>query len=579
MQKRRAKTQTAPGKKKSRTRSGCFTCRDRHMKCDEQLPVCQNCINGKRKCYRGVRLNFTSYTFYNPHEDSALPEEFNHRRSFRILDQSIAISSLYKDGASYYRKNLKLHSAHDLAEAEFCLRQDLIAHKSMPLQVSSSAHSVSNTVDPEIAFARGVITSPTLEDEWTSDKMLLSLSDSVILENYDIKNFLMNPPQIPVPPEPDRSTSRTPVSPIHFSTETSLKSDIMDTSAVVSALQTQNCCWFLDLFNDISVWKSVVPGYCVRLNQLLVDRNPSFLLDCLLGCEKHTSDERILHNAHEQLEQWYPFEMNDITSANFQEFEQALLSIVLVTFSVLLRATKPAFEFSTPFQIVLANQGLLLHKAASRFRRMPPLLLKRLPNMVLIVASFQAMVILRFFMKKHIRVSAPGYIFPQIDPRKDPLEEKNSFEQPQLLKLGYFFTPTPFEIANLNEDFRNFDLPREKSEYISDAGKLRQVMWNLVKIELTFDGFLMTMGTDSSPMTIPEKGSYNTSTLVPSEQCIAIHLLSGQFEKLTRNPALDSSQINAILREIFDKINSSTMSNDLKAKWQTHFGWNLDCNI
>lgn len=544
------------------------------MKCDEQLPVCQNCINGKRKCYRGVRLNFTSYTFYNPLEDSPLSPEFNVLSPFRILDQSIAISSLYKDGPSRYKKSLKLHSAQDLADAEFSLRQDLMAHKSIPIHASPPVHNIQKHVDPESAYSRGVIEPLSLEEDWASDKMLLSLSDSVILENYDIKNFLMNPPQISLHQEADKPKSKTPSSPGHFS-----DNPLVDTSAVVSALQTQNCCWFLDLFNDISIWKSVVPDYCVRLTQILTDRNPTFLFDCLLGCEKHASDDRILHNAREQLEHWYPFDMNDITTFNFQNFERALISIVLVTFSVLLRATKPAFEFSTPFQIVLANQGLLLHKAACRFLRVPSAVLKRLSSTVLIVASFQAMVILRYFTKKHIRVSAPGYIFPQIDPMKDPLQEKNSFELPNLLNLGYFFTPTPFEITNLNENFRNFDLPREKSEYISDAGKLRQVMWDLVKIELSFDGFLMNMGNDDLSMITPEKGTYSTSTLVPSEQGIAMHLLSAQFDKLTRNSVLDPSGANVILHEIFEKINSSTMSNDLKAKWQTHFGWNLDCNI
>ena len=31
--------------KRSRTRSGCVTCRDRHIKCDEQQPVCKTVKN------------------------------------------------------------------------------------------------------------------------------------------------------------------------------------------------------------------------------------------------------------------------------------------------------------------------------------------------------------------------------------------------------------------------------------------------------------------------------------------------------------------------------------------------------
>lgn len=549
------------------------------MKCDEQLPVCQNCINGKRKCYRGVRLNFTSYTFYDPNEDSSLSQDFNLINPFRILDQSIAVSSLYKDGPKHYKSSLKLHSDQDLADAEYSLRQDLMAHKSIPIHIPPSVHSIQKSGETDVAYSRNTIGSLDLDEKWVSNNMLLSLSDSVILENYDIKNFLMNPPQISLAQESDKGKSKTPNSPNQLSPRISLGLDTMDTSQVVSALQTQNCCWFLDLFNDISLWKSVVPGYCVQLVQLLSERNPKFLLDCLLGCEEHTSDERILNNAREQLEYWYQFELDEISPFNFQVFERSLLSIVFVTFSVLLRATKPAFEFSIPFQIVLANQGLLLHKAANRFLQIPPSLSKRLPSLILIVASFQAMAILRFFMKKHIRVGAPGYIFPQIDPRKDPFEEKLSFEPSHVLNLGYFFTPTPFEITNLNEDFKNFDLPREKNDRISDAGKLRQVMWNLLKIELSFDGFLMDIRNEELTSVTTYNGEYSNSILVPSEQCIAIHLLSAQFEKMTRNTVLDPLAINGTLHEIFEKINSSTMSNDLKAKWQTHFGWNLDSNI
>lgn len=44
--------------KARRVRTGCFTCRDRHVKCDEGAPVCNNCLKSNRQCKRGVRLNF-----------------------------------------------------------------------------------------------------------------------------------------------------------------------------------------------------------------------------------------------------------------------------------------------------------------------------------------------------------------------------------------------------------------------------------------------------------------------------------------------------------------------------------------
>jgi hypothetical protein len=44
--------------KPKRVRTGCLTCRERHLKCDEGLPHCQNCRKSSRVCKRGVRLNF-----------------------------------------------------------------------------------------------------------------------------------------------------------------------------------------------------------------------------------------------------------------------------------------------------------------------------------------------------------------------------------------------------------------------------------------------------------------------------------------------------------------------------------------
>ena len=37
-------------KKHKRTRSGCFTCRSRRIKCDETRPLCERCRKGSRDC-------------------------------------------------------------------------------------------------------------------------------------------------------------------------------------------------------------------------------------------------------------------------------------------------------------------------------------------------------------------------------------------------------------------------------------------------------------------------------------------------------------------------------------------------
>ncbi|KAF1939974.1 hypothetical protein EJ02DRAFT_242166 [Clathrospora elynae] len=48
----RARRRSAPGEqvKHRRTRSGCFTCRQRRVKCDENHPVCERCRKGNREC-------------------------------------------------------------------------------------------------------------------------------------------------------------------------------------------------------------------------------------------------------------------------------------------------------------------------------------------------------------------------------------------------------------------------------------------------------------------------------------------------------------------------------------------------
>lgn len=57
-----AETVVANKPKPQRVRTGCLTCRERHLKCDEGLPHCQNCRKSSRVCKRGVRLNFIDTT-------------------------------------------------------------------------------------------------------------------------------------------------------------------------------------------------------------------------------------------------------------------------------------------------------------------------------------------------------------------------------------------------------------------------------------------------------------------------------------------------------------------------------------
>lgn len=100
--------------KKSRTRSGCLTCRDRHMKCDEGCPVCTNCMRSKRHCIRGVRLSFTRLNVFTP---PSIPGN-ERAKQHRILDHSITVASQFKNGKSRYRKYLQQHTKEELWESD-----------------------------------------------------------------------------------------------------------------------------------------------------------------------------------------------------------------------------------------------------------------------------------------------------------------------------------------------------------------------------------------------------------------------------------------------------------------------------
>lgn len=86
------------------------------MKCDEQVPVCQNCLKSNRKCFRGVRLNFIQYSFYDPKISV-------NAENIKILDQSITIANLY-NGQRFYNSYLSLHNPADLKQSDEVFKRD-----------------------------------------------------------------------------------------------------------------------------------------------------------------------------------------------------------------------------------------------------------------------------------------------------------------------------------------------------------------------------------------------------------------------------------------------------------------------
>ena len=84
--------------KPKRVRTGCLTCRERHLKCDEGHPICLNCKKSSRACKRGVRLNFIDTKCQRP--PHLLPQTHDFRVEFE--DNSVAIASEYQGGLERY---------------------------------------------------------------------------------------------------------------------------------------------------------------------------------------------------------------------------------------------------------------------------------------------------------------------------------------------------------------------------------------------------------------------------------------------------------------------------------------------
>ncbi|KAL1885344.1 hypothetical protein Cpir12675_006987 [Ceratocystis pirilliformis] len=98
---------TLPVKSK-RVRTGCLTCRERHLKCDEATPDCMNCRKSNRECKRGVRLNFIDVQV---RDHPMLPPTADWAVQFQ--DESRLIAGEYQGGLSRYPSEPKPSSDND----------------------------------------------------------------------------------------------------------------------------------------------------------------------------------------------------------------------------------------------------------------------------------------------------------------------------------------------------------------------------------------------------------------------------------------------------------------------------------
>lgn len=121
-----------------RVRTGCLTCRERHLKCDEGVPDCQNCKKSNRECKRGVRLNFIDTTIKTP---PITPPTENWDVGFQ--DESREIASEYRGGLSRYNVlGSEVEGVVPKQEPQFDFNTDpmiqapVLSHQQLPSQSS-----------------------------------------------------------------------------------------------------------------------------------------------------------------------------------------------------------------------------------------------------------------------------------------------------------------------------------------------------------------------------------------------------------------------------------------------------------
>ena len=122
-----------------RVRTGCLTCRERHLKCDEGAPDCQNCKKSNRECKRGVRLNFIDTQVKTP-PITPPTDEWN----LIFQDESREIASEYRGGLGRYSNvtvemstiTLKEEPAYDFSDtmSNTMIDAPVLAHQQLPSQ-------------------------------------------------------------------------------------------------------------------------------------------------------------------------------------------------------------------------------------------------------------------------------------------------------------------------------------------------------------------------------------------------------------------------------------------------------------
>lgn len=558
------------------------------MKCDEQKPVCQNCVNSRRKCYRGIRLNFTQYTLYDP-KDSFLSSQSSPASTcgtqHRILDQSIAVSSLYSDGAKRYKAFKKFHKPEDLKEAKSLLLFELLPK----LHYQPEHHLKESNLQENLSFTLDTLRSGCAQDAWEypfnlTNQATFTIGGNLIRENHDIRNYLLNDQQASTSsssvsdsnliskqssPEPQIVQHRAPSDSV---LESELTLNPYNIEQFISVTLTQNSFWLLDLFNEISLWKTIVPNYCIKLLRAAEAPNTikrsrlklKYLFGCLLCCSNDTPFKKIVNIAKVQLDLWHEFQLKDVTVTSYPAFERLILSVVLILQAILLQALKPGFQYNERFEIVLANQGRMLHKIFARFERIHSPKIKRLCGAGLTSTAFHTIIILRYFLKVQLtKLTSGSFSYKRDHKLEDPLNLLIDYDS-HPCDISDFFAISSFEAENIIHFTKENWMDRQ--DRTSDSDKLRHCIFKLIshdKVATTIPEVVKT----------PENPIKKSAILIPNEKYIAYNLLNSFF--MSRYSSSMDTMVTAQmrLRSIFDLISTSMISQEEKSRWLLNFEW------
>ena len=197
--------ETAQGPKPKRVRTGCLTCRERHLKCDEGLPDCQNCKKSNRACKRGIRLNFIDTKCDQP--PVLMPRTHDWRVVFQ--DDSRDIASEYKGGFERYSplepatKRQKIEGTEMTTYNYPPVQAPVLTHQQLPQQQAPQQQNYQTYAEAATVIYNDT-SNQTYQDPSAAMVAAYAEQQEVQRQNYEQAMIIQPEPEQPPPPLDDR---------------------------------------------------------------------------------------------------------------------------------------------------------------------------------------------------------------------------------------------------------------------------------------------------------------------------------------------------------------------------------------